>query len=71
MESLTLEVFEEHLDVVLRDGSVRTIGWMVGLGDLVVLFQPWSFYDSMKIKKDFCCQVGKKSELCNTFVATF
>ena len=22
-------------------------GWMVGLDDLIGLFQPWSFYDSM------------------------
>jgi len=30
-------------------GLVRTIGdkWMVGLDDLVDLFQPWWFYDSM------------------------
>ena len=30
-------------------GLVRAIGdgWMVGLGDLVGLFQPWCFYDSM------------------------
>ena len=26
VESLTLEVFKEHLDVVLRDGLVRTVG---------------------------------------------
>ena len=44
VESPTLEVFKEGLDVVLRGhGLVRTIGdgWMFGLGDPVGLFQPW------------------------------
>ena len=34
-------------------GLVRSIGdgWMVGLGDPVGLFQPWRFYDSMKLRQ--------------------
>jgi len=41
VESLTLEVFKECLDVEGR-GLVRTTGdgWMVGLGDPLGLFQP-------------------------------
>ena len=26
------------------------VGWLVGLGDLRGLFQPWSFYDSVCVK---------------------
>ena len=42
MESLTLVVFKEHLDVVEGHGLARTIGegQMVGLDDPVGLFQP-------------------------------
>ena len=37
-------------------GLVRTIGdrWMVGLDDLVGLFQPWCFCDSVILRFDFC-----------------
>jgi len=44
IESSSLEVFDKHLDVVLR-GMVScgsTVGrWTVGLDDLGGLFQPW------------------------------
>ena len=43
VESLSLVVFKEHLDVVLRGhGLVRTVGdgRMLGLDDPVGLFQP-------------------------------
>ena len=41
MESSSLVVFKEHLDVVLRHGLMRTIGdgQMVELGDPVDFFQ--------------------------------
>ena len=43
VESPTLEVFKERLAVVEGRGLVRTVGdrWMVGVNDLVGLFQPW------------------------------
>ena len=43
MESPTLEVFKECLDVAEGHGLVRTTGEgrMVGLGDPEGLFQPW------------------------------
>lgn len=47
-ESLSLEVLKKFLDVVLKRMVSRgNIGsrWTVGLD----LFQPWRFYDSMKL----------------------
>ena len=42
MESLSLEVFKKSVDVALRNvvsGHGVMGGWLVGLGDLSVLFQ--------------------------------
>ena len=44
------EVFQNHVDVALRDVvQRRNIGgrWTVGLDDLGGLFQPWWLYDSV------------------------
>jgi len=42
VESLSLEVFKKHVDVVLS-GMVSGYGgdgWLVGLNDLIILLQP-------------------------------
>jgi len=60
VESPFLELFEKHLDVVLRDIFYwGTIGgrWTVGLDDHRGLFQPWWCYDSLVFKskqENFC-----------------
>jgi len=42
VESPSLEVFKKHVDVALKTWFSRQgiVGWMVGLDDLTVLFQP-------------------------------
>ena len=41
VQSLSLEVFQSHGGVALRDVVMGTVGWAgVGLGDLRGLFQP-------------------------------
>jgi len=40
-----------------KNGGLDDDGWMVGLGDPVGLFQPWSFYDSMK---KLCVILGER-----------
>jgi len=46
VESSSLEVFKEHLDVVLADTNIGG-RWMSGLDDLEGHFQSWWLYDSM------------------------
>lgn len=49
VKSVSLEVFNNHAGVALRDvvGGHGGDGLTFGLDDLSCLFQPWWFYDSM------------------------
>ena len=51
MDSTSLEVFRNHVDVTLRDmvNGHGEDGLMVGLVDIRSLFQLWWFYDSMNL----------------------